>query len=151
MGFPGGTAVKNLPASSGDITDTGLIPGLDDPLEEGMANHSDVLAWRIPCTEEPGGLQFYSATKSQTQLKQLSMHGHRYRYKYRLPRWLSGKESACQCRRCRRCGFDPPARKIPCSRKWQPAPVFLLGKFDGQRNLVDYSQWGCKELDMTGD
>ena len=35
MGFPGGTAVKNLPASSGDITDMGLIPALDDPLEEG--------------------------------------------------------------------------------------------------------------------
>ena len=40
MGFPGGTAVKNLPASSGDITDMGLISGLDDSLEEGMANHS---------------------------------------------------------------------------------------------------------------
>ena len=35
MGFPGGTAVKNLPASSGDITDMGLILALDDPLEKG--------------------------------------------------------------------------------------------------------------------
>ena len=36
MGFPGGTAVKNLPASSGDTTDMGLIPALDYPLEEGQ-------------------------------------------------------------------------------------------------------------------
>ena len=31
--------------------------GREDPLEEGMATHSSILAWRIPCTEEPGGLQ----------------------------------------------------------------------------------------------
>ena len=31
--------------------------GWEDPLEEGMATHSDILAWRIPWTEEPGGLQ----------------------------------------------------------------------------------------------
>ena len=32
-------------------------PGREDPLEEGMATHSSILAWRIPWTEEPGGLQ----------------------------------------------------------------------------------------------
>ena len=49
--------VKNQPASAGDIRDKGLIPGREDPLEKGMATHSSVLAWRIPWTEEPGGLQ----------------------------------------------------------------------------------------------
>ena len=39
--------------------------------------------------------------------------------------------------------------KIPWSRKWQPAPVFLPGKFYGQRNLADYSLWGCKGSDTT--
>ena len=34
-------------------------------------------------------------------------------------------------------------------RKWQPTPVFLPGKFHGQRSLTDYSLWGCKELDTT--
>ena len=34
-------------------------------------------------------------------------------------------------------------------RKWQPTPVFLPGKFHGQRSLAGYSPWGCKELDMT--
>jgi len=48
----------------------------------------------------------------------------------------SGKESACQCRRYRRCGFDPWVGKIIWSRKWQPSPVFLLGKFHGQKSLV---------------
>ena len=49
--------VKNPPPSAGDPGDTGLIPGSDDPLEEGMATHSSILAWRIPWTEEPGRLQ----------------------------------------------------------------------------------------------
>ena len=42
---------------SGAIGSTGLISGLEDPLEKGMATHSSVLAWRIPWTEEPGELQ----------------------------------------------------------------------------------------------
>ena len=45
-------------------------------------------------------------------------------------------ESACQCRRCKRHEFHPWVRKIPCSRKRQPAPIFLPGKFHGQRNLA---------------
>ena len=61
-----------------------------------------------------------------------------------LPWWLSGKESACQCRRFR---FNPWVGKIPWRRKWQPTPVLLPGEFQGQRNLVGYSLQGCKELD----
>ena len=48
--------VKNLHANAGDIRETGLIPGREDSLEEGMATHSSILAWRIPSTEEPGRL-----------------------------------------------------------------------------------------------
>ena len=52
--------------------------------------------------------------------------------------------------RSKRCGFDPWVGMIPCSRKWQPVPVFLPGKSHGQRrSLVGYSPWGCKESDMT--
>ena len=40
--------VKNLPANVGDIRDMGSIMGQEDPLEEGMATHSRILAWRIP-------------------------------------------------------------------------------------------------------
>ena len=46
--------VKNPPANARDV---GLIPGLEDPLEKEMATHSSILAWEIPWTEEPGGLQ----------------------------------------------------------------------------------------------
>ena len=49
--------VENLPANAGDIRDAGSIPRWGRSLEKGMANQSIVLAWRIPCTEEPGGLQ----------------------------------------------------------------------------------------------
>ena len=46
-------------------------------------------------------------------------------------------------------GFHPWVGKIPWRRKWQPSPVFLPGEFHGQRSLVGYSPWGCKELDLT--
>ena len=55
-GFPGGAEVKNPLANAGDAGDLGSIPGWEDPLEEEMATHSSVLAWRISWTEEPGGL-----------------------------------------------------------------------------------------------
>ena len=45
-------------------------------------------------------------------------------------------------------GFDPWVVKIPCRWKCQPTPVFLAGKFHGQRSLAGYSLWGLKELDM---
>ena len=48
---------KNLPANAGVVRDAGLSLGREDPLEEEMATHSSVPAWRIPWTEEPGGLQ----------------------------------------------------------------------------------------------
>ena len=57
MGFPGGTSGKELPASTGDIRDIGSILGREDPLKEGIVTHSSILAWRIPWTEEPVGLQ----------------------------------------------------------------------------------------------
>ena len=47
----------------------------------------------------------------------------------RLPRWLNGKEFACQCRRQRRCRFDSWVGKIPWRRKWQLAPIFFLENF----------------------
>ena len=70
------------------------------------------------------------------------------------PQWslsdgASDKELICQCRRCKRPGFDPWARKIPWSRKWQPTPVFLPGKSHGQRSLEGYGPRGRKESGMT--
>ena len=56
MTFQVAGVVKKPPASA-DVRDVGSIPGFEDPLEEGMATHSSILAWRTPWTEEPGGLQ----------------------------------------------------------------------------------------------
>ena len=62
----------------------------------------------------------------------------------RLPRRCSGKESTCQGRIRKRYGFNHWVRKIPWRKKWQPTPVFLLGKFCGQRSLSGYSPWGLR-------
>ena len=67
----------------------------------------------------------------------------------KFPRWLSGKESTCQCRRSKRRGFEPWIGKIPCNRKWEPTPVFLPGKFHGQRSLTGNIPWGLKESERT--
>ena len=53
-----------------------------------------------------------------------------------LPRWCSREDSACQCRRGKRCGFDSWIGKIPWRRKWQPTPVLLPGKSHGWRTLA---------------
>ena len=63
--------------------------------------------------------------------------------------WCSGKESTCQCRRSKRCEFDPWVGKMAWRRKLQPTLVFLPGKFHGQKSLVNYSPWGHKESDRT--
>ena len=55
--------VKNLPASVGDVSS---IPESEDPLEEQMATHFSILAWGIPWTEEPGGLQSTGLQESNT-------------------------------------------------------------------------------------
>ena len=57
LDFPGGSAVKNLPAMQDSQETQVQSLGQKDPLEEGTATHSSILAWRIPWTEEPGGLQ----------------------------------------------------------------------------------------------
>ena len=62
--------------------------------------------------------------------------------------WLSGKESAYQCRRC---SFDPWVGKIPWRRAWPPTPVFLPGKSTGQRSLVGCTPWSCKNWTWLSD
>ena len=49
--------VKNLPANAGNLRDAGWSLGWEDPLEEQIATHFNILGWRILRTEEPGGLQ----------------------------------------------------------------------------------------------
>ena len=64
-GFPGGSVVKNPSANARDQISA---VGREDPLEEELATHSSILAWGIPWTEEPGGLQSTRSQKSGTRL-----------------------------------------------------------------------------------
>ena len=61
----------------------------------------------------------------------------------------SGKESSCQCRRYKSCGFSPWVGKFPWGRAWQPTPVFLPGKSHAQRSFGGGSP-GSEESDTTG-
>ena len=73
--------VKNLP-----IMRETLVPSLgqEDPLEKGMATHSSICAWRIPWTEEPGGLQELDTTE---RLKRARAHTHVWT-EFRVPSWI---------------------------------------------------------------
>ena len=92
--------VKNPPANAGDARDIGLIHGWEDPLEKEMATHSSILAWRIPWTEEPGGLQSMGSTRDWQDWSELAhsiltvvlLFLSSFLDKG-LPMWLSGKES----------------------------------------------------------
>ena len=80
------------------------------------------------CLENPrdGGpwwAAVYGVAQSRTRLKRLRSSSS------------SGKESACQCRRHKRCGFSPWVGKIPWWRAWQLTPVFLPGESQGQSSL----------------
>ena len=113
------------------------------PIGEGNDN-----PLRCSCLENPrdGGAWWaalYGVAQSRTRLKRLSSSSSSSKLKNELPWWLSGKETAFQCRRQ---GFDPLVRKIPWRRKWQSTSVSLPGKSHGQRSLEGYSSQGCKRV-----
>ena len=102
--------------------------GSEDPQEEGMATHSSILAWRIPMDRGAWQATIHGVSKSELlSIAQRTAAGG-------FPRGTGGKEPTCQCRRHKRCRFNPLLRKIPWRRKWQPTPVF----FHGQRSLAGY-------------
>ena len=74
-GVPSGSVVKNLPAIQETQVTWVQSLGWENPLEEDMATHSSVLAWKIPWTEELGGLQSHWVPKSR-QDKRLSSLTH---------------------------------------------------------------------------
>ena len=65
MGFPGVSVVKNPPPKQETQVQS---LGQEDALEKEMATHSSILAWKIPWTEEPGGLQSMGSQKNRTQI-----------------------------------------------------------------------------------
>ena len=63
-----------------------------------------------------------------------------------LPRWLSGKESACQCGRCL---FHPWMGKIPCRRKWQHTPIFLPEEIPWTEEASGLQSIGSQRYDLV--
>ena len=129
--------VKNLPAMW-ETQVWSLVR--EDPLEKGMATHSSILAWRIPWTEEPSGLQSMGSQRVE----------HDWATNTRgFPGDTSGKEFPWQWRRCKRHGFNLWVRKIPWRRKWQPTLAFLPGESHGQKSLAPTVHGVAKESATT--
>ena len=136
-GYPGGSVNKESSCNAGDLS---LIPELRRSLGKGNG-----YLLQYSCLENPmdrGAWQatVHGVTKSWTQLKQLSMYlSCIFLVAQTVKRLPTMRET-----RVRSC-----VGKIPWRRKWQPTPVFLPGKSHGQRFLLGYSPWGCKESDTT--
>ena len=90
--------------------------GWEDPQRRAW---QPILAWRIPWTEEPGGLQSIWSQRIRHDWSNLA---------------------------CTHVYVDYRVGKIPWKRKWQPTPIFLPGKSHGQRSLAAYSLWGHKRV-----
>ena len=114
------------------------------------------------CWGSPRPCQIQGFVRGFTEFIIQLFYRHAVCFKLNCERFPGGavvKVSACPCRRLKRHRFDFWVRKFPWSRKWQPTPKFLPGKFYEQRSLmayslwmrslVGYSSWGPKELDMT--
>ena len=80
LGFPGGSVEKNPPAMQELQKIQFQSLGQEDPLEEAMATHSSILAWRIQWTEESGGLQFIGSQRVKHNWSNLA-HTHARTYK----------------------------------------------------------------------
>ena len=113
-----------------------------NPKNTGMGRLS-LLQWIFLTQESNQGLLHCKGA-----LYQLSYHLSTYLTFYASQVATSGKESACQCKRYKRCGFDSWVGKI-WRREWPLTPVFLPGESHGQKSLVGYSPWDHKESDRT--
>ena len=137
LGFPGGSVVKNLLANIGDMCS---IPGSGKSPGEGNGNPLQYSSLGNPIRErslmgyhpwDHKKVRHDSATKQQHN-NGVCIHTHTYIY---------GKVSACNA--------GSLGWKDPLEKKTATPSVFLSGKSYGQRSLVSYSPWNCKELDTT--
>ena len=78
--------------------------------------------WVLPKSQELGYFRLISGSY-RLPIEQQKVPGLKG-----FPGGAGGKESACQCRRCKRLGFDSWVRKIPCGKAWQSTPIFLPGE-----------------------
>ena len=135
--------------------------GQEDPLKKEIVTHCSILAWKAQWTKEPGGWE----SKGSQSWTPLSTHAHTQTQSEYI--WFSFSFQQCftfgisylaslvvhtvkvSCLQRRRPKFNPWVRKIPWRKAWRSTPVVLPGEFHGQRSLMGYSPWGCKDLDIT--
>ena len=113
----------------------------EDPMEEGMATHSSILAWRVPMDRGAWWAAVHGATQSRTRLKQLSSSND--------PDGSHRKGSTCNAVDARGEGSIPGSRRFPGGGNGNLLQYSGLENPHGQRNLVGYSPWGCEESDTT--
>ena len=145
--FTSGSEGKKCTCNVGHL---GSIPGLGRSPGGGHGN-----TFQYSYLENPKGkrsLAGYSPQGSQRVRPNCATQHSTQHTEYRvLPWWLSDKESACQCRRHKRCGFGPWVGKILWRRKFQPTPASLPRKY----YTMDRGAWGVpvhgvtKELHVT--
>ena len=129
--------VKNLPTKAGEVRDVGSVPGSGRSPGGGHGN-----PLQYSCLENPMDRGAWRATVTGSQRVRhnwsMSMHVHTSDNCYhRLPRWLSGKEYFCWCRRCR---FDPWIGKIPRWRTGKPGVLQSMGLQRVTYNLATEQQ-----------
>ena len=133
--------------------------GWEDPLEKGTTTHSSILAWRIPWTEEPGGLQFMWLQRVRHNWMTFTFHFtdslivvHRLTFSItcEILGFLGGLDSKGSTWNAGDVGSVPGRGRSPGEGNNYPLQFsFLSGEFHGPRSLAGYSPWGCKELDTT--
>ena len=132
LGFPGCSEGKESTCNVGDL---GSVPGLGKSHGGGHGNPLQYSCWEDPHAQRslvgcsPWGRK-ESDTTERPSTEQHDQHS--------FPGGASGKEPTGKCRRCRRPGFDPWARKIQWRRAQPPTSEFLPGESHGQRSLVGY-------------
>ena len=117
------------------------------PLKKGMATHSSILAWRIPWTEEPGGLQSIGSQRVRHDWSDWAQHKEQ---RWDRVREKGNKQPQDPCMHkhltatVRGRDYYAVSFHEERGRKWQPTPVVLPGTSHGQRILVGYSPCGHK-------
>ena len=129
--------VKNLPAMQ--ETCFGSLCW-ENPLEEGMATHSSILAWRILMASGVWWATVHGVKESQTWLT-LHTHAHAHR-----PRWHNSKESAWQCRRCR---GHPDTTRWLSTRDRENLPLASSPCWSGGYNSL-FSSWLPSSIPRQG-
>ena len=139
--------------------------GQEDPLEEGMATHSSILAWRIPWTGEPGRLQSMGSQRvgydSVTNTHSIALQcyisfccgGNQLLNIHISPPFWASLPLLLPTRHFKLMNLGFPiymSWEDPWGREWQPTPLFLPGEPHGQRCLAGYSPWGQRQTRLKG-